>query len=266
MKDVENILSNNVFINKEYINKNLETISSDLNNNGEFSYIMNEHGYRSNSFRHKTNYNILTLGCSWTMGVGVDNDYIWPTIINNKIAEYKNVNSSIFNYGMYGVSTSFVAKNFYKIIESYLKPDLVLIMWPGFSRRDYIKEDGTFKKIGGFRLAHERDIVWKNDEDDIHFVQLRNDYQDLMEFWNSYKFVEVVSRLHNIKVYHTIVGYYYDIFKQLKVYLDDTINYNTFFMPDNCYKNDFKGRDNHHPGKEWHINFANEFFNFLKIN
>lgn len=264
MKDFENILSDEVIINKKYVNKKLSIISSDFDDDGSIVYEMNEHGYRSKSFKDKTEYNILTLGCSWTMGIGVDNDLIWPSLISNRIAENKKLNVSLFNYGMYGVSTSFVSKNYYKIITNYLKPDLVLIMWPGFSRRDYIKEDGSFRKIGGFRMAHDKDVVWKNNEEDILFIQLRNDYQDLMEFWNSYKLIESVSKLYNIKTYHTIAGYYYEIFVSLKKYLNNIIDFDCFFDPYQCYKNDNKARDKYHPGEKWHENFSNNFYEFLK--
>jgi hypothetical protein len=179
--------------------------------------------------------------------------------IQNKI----NKKISLFNYGTYGVSTSFTAKNFYKIVTSEIKPDLVLIMWPGFSRRDYLKDNGVFKKVGGFRLAHERDVIWKNEEEDRLFVELRNDYQDLMEFWEAYKLIEITAKLHNINVIHTISGYYYDIFKELKPHLKNTIDYNTFFEPLDCYQTDFAARDNHHPGEKWHLEFSKKFFIFV---
>jgi len=262
-KDYELILSDNVFINKNYVNKELLTIASDTKDDGSILYKMNEHGYRSNSFKDKSEYNILTLGCSWTMGVGVRNEAIWPTLVKEKIQNKLQKKVSLFNYGTYGVSTSFTAKNFYKIATSEVKSDLVLIMWPGFSRRDYLKDTGVFKKIGGFRLAHERDVIWKNEEEDKLFVELRNDYQDLMVFWESYKLVEITAKLYNIQVIHTIAGYYYDIFKELKPHLKDTIDYNIFFEPTDCYQTDFNGRDNHHPGEKWHLDFSNKFFNFI---
>jgi hypothetical protein len=137
-------------------------------------------------------------------------------------------------------------------------------MWPGLSRRDYLKEDGTFKKVGGFRVAKSNDIVWKNDDEDVLFIQLRNDYQDLMIFWEAYTFVETMAKLHNIKVYHTIAGYYYNVFKELKPHLNSTINYDTFFEPTDCYKNDLMGRDLEHPGENWHTQFANSFYEFVK--
>jgi hypothetical protein len=255
----ENILSNDVIINSNYINKSLTTIATDLNDDGSIVYNMNEHGYRSNSLTSKTDYNILTLGCSWTMGVGVKNELIWPTILSNKIGI-----GSLFYYGNYRISTSYIAKTFHKFVSSQFTPNVVFIMWPGFSRRDYLKEDGTFKKVGGFRAAKSNDIVWKNDDEDVLFIQLRNDYQDLMIFWETYTFVETIAKLHNIKVYHTIAGYYYNVFKELKPHLNSTINYDTFFEPTDCYKNDLMGRDLEHPGENWHTQFANSFYEFVK--
>lgn len=256
--DYEQILSDNIFVFNNYKNKKLKTLATDLYDDDTIIYDMNEHGYRSISMDEKSNYNLLTLGCSWTMGIGVDNENIWPNIIGKKL------NAKTFNYGMYGTSTSFVAKTLYKFISSQFTPDLVLIMWPGFSRRDYIREDGSFKKIGGFRPAKENDIVWKNQSEDLAFLEIRNDYQDLMIFWEAYNFVETIAKLYNIKIYHTISGYYYDVFKTLKANLNYTINYDTFFEPIYCYKNDYTARDKEHPGKQWHINFSNEFYDFLK--
>lgn len=262
-KDSDSILSNDIFINKNYVNRELLTIASDTKDDGSILYKMNEHGYRSIPLREKSEYNILTLGCSWTMGVGVRDEMIWPNLVGTDICKTIKKDISLFNYGTYGVSTSYVAKTFYKFVTSQFAPDLCLIMWPGFSRRDYMKENGTFKKVGGFRLAHEKDVIWKNDREDELFVELRNDYQDLMVFWEAYKLVEITAKLHNIKVIHTIGGYYYAIFKELQPQLKNTIDYTTFFEPTDCYQSDFKARDNHHPSENWHLEFSKKFSNFI---
>jgi hypothetical protein len=255
MINLNNIISDDLIINQNYSNKELYKLATD--ESGIIKYSMNEHGYRSNSTKEKSEYNVLALGCSWTMGIGVENEHIWPNIVS------KNIGTN-FNYAMYGVSTSFVAKTFHKFVVSQFSPNVCLIMWPGFSRRDYINSDGEFRKIGGFRLANNQDVVWKNTNEDILFLELRNDYQDLMIFWEAYTLVETIAKLYNIKVYHTIAGYYYDVFSKLEKYLLNTIDYDRFFIPKNCYKNDLKGEDNQHPGKDWHINFGNEFYEFIK--
>ena len=254
---VDNILSSNIILNHKYINKELYTMASDNSNN--IKYKMNEHGYRSSSPINYSEYNVLTLGCSWTMGIGVENEFIWPTLVHNKINK-----GALFNYGMYGVSTSFISKTLFKFVSSQFIPNLVLIMWPGFSRRDYLTDTGQYRKIGGFRKAHKKDPVWKNNEEDLLFLQLQNDNQDLMKFWEAYNFVEIISRLYGIKIFHTVTGYYYDVFSELKTNLDYTINYDRFFDPVDCYKNDKQAQDNEHPGQNWHQTFAEHFYKFIE--
>jgi hypothetical protein len=253
---LKTVLSNEIITYPQYVNKTLNTLASD--NSGHIAYEMNKYGYRtSKDAEIASQYNVLALGCSWTMGIGVDNDLIWPTLMGNKLGK-------VYNYGMYGASVSFVAKTLFKFVSSELIPDIVLIMWPGFSRRDYITEAGEFRKIGGFRAATNEDPVWRNNEEDLLFLQLRNDNQDLMEFWEAYNFVETVSKLYNIKVFHTVAGYYYEIYKNLKPKLENTINYRRFYEPRDCYQNDHKAADKQHPGKAWHENFANGFYSFIK--
>jgi hypothetical protein len=256
MNSVSNILSNNIITYPQYVGKTLNTLASD--SSGLITYEMNEYGYRaSKTVKEVPQYNVLTLGCSWTMGIGVDNNLIWPSLMGDKLGR-------VHNYGMYGVSVSFIAKTFYKFLNSIKTPDIALIMWPGFSRRDYITEIGEFRKIGGFRRATNQDPVWRNNEEDLLFLQLRNDNQDLMEFWEAYQFVETLSRLYRIKTFHTVAGYYYEVFKQLEPKLKQTLNYSSFFDPATHYKNDLKGADREHPGPEWHKNFAEEFYTFIK--
>ena len=257
MNVVNNILSSNIILNHKYINKELYTMASD--NSNTIKYKMNEHGYRSQPITIHSDYNILTLGCSWTMGVGVENEFIWPNLVHNKINK-----GTLFNYGMYGISTSFISKTLFKFVSSQFTPNLVLIMWPGFSRRDYLTDTGQYRKIGGFRKAHDKDPVWKNNEEDLLFMQLRNDNQDLMEFWEAYNFVETISQLYGIKTFHTVAGYYYGIYEILKPNLETTINFSTFHEPRNCYQNDYKAADKQHPGEAWHKNFADEFYGFIK--
>lgn len=87
MKSLNNILSNDIITYPQYANKTLSALASD--NSGLITYEMNEHGYRASKlFKTVPQYNVLTLGCSWTMGIGVDNDLIWPTLMGDKLGEF----------------------------------------------------------------------------------------------------------------------------------------------------------------------------------
>jgi hypothetical protein len=46
--------------------------------------------------------------------------------------------------------------------------------------------------------------------------------------------------------------------------LENTINYRTFYEPEDCYQNDHKATDNQHPGDAWHKAFADGFYGFIK--
>ena len=127
--------------------------------------------------------------------------------------------------------------------------------------------------VGGFDRVYEINRNFRNEGIStrhnpeftmLEFYQAYADYQDLMIFWEAYTLVETIAKLYDIKVYHTIAGYYYDVFKELQPYLKFTINPNTFFEPNDCYKNDALARDCEHPGKNWHIQFANSFYKFVK--
>lgn len=250
-------LSNKIITFPNYKNKVLYNLSTDKSNKVE--YRMNEHGYRSESLKKKGKLNILTLGCSWTMGIGVDNDKIWPSLIQKKYED-----SVVCNYGMYGTSTEFLAKQYCRIIESGYEPDIVLILWPGLSRRDYLDEEGRHIKLFGWRTAYHQDPVSKGRPDiDLAFVTLQNDYQDLNVFWSSYKFVKSITP-KNTKVFHSIAGYYYEIFDKNFEYIKEFIDLNNFFIPSDCYQNDKGAIDGSHPSGEWHKLFSDNFYNFIE--
>ena len=249
-------LSNDIITFPSYKDKVLQEMATDTT--GLIEYRMNEHGYRSNSLTQSGGRKILTLGCSWTMGVGVDNDKIWPTLIGNSYH-----NSVVCNYGMYGTSCEFIAEQYYKILHSGYRPDVVLVLWPGFSRRDYITDKGNHKKICGWRRAYEPfDPVFENTDVDLAFLTLQNDYQDINQFWSSYKFLEETTP-SNVLLYHSIAGYYFDIFKQHFSIIEKFIDINRFFIPNDCYVNDMKAADGSHPGSDWHKNFTNNFLDFI---
>ena len=121
-------LSNDIITFPSYKDKVLQEMATDTT--GLIEYRMNEHGYRSNSLTQSGGRKILTLGCSWTMGVGVDNDKIWPTLIGNSYH-----NSVVCNYGMYGTSCEFIAKQYYKILHSGYRPDVVLVFGDDISSK-----------------------------------------------------------------------------------------------------------------------------------
>ena len=80
-------LSDNLITFPQYVNQNIDKMATDKS--GNINYKMNEHGFRSTSITESSNFNILTLGCSWTIGLGVEQEkYQHLFKINLKIQHF----------------------------------------------------------------------------------------------------------------------------------------------------------------------------------
>lgn len=97
--------------------------------NAEFttSYIANNEGLRDSNFDTlKNKYRIITIGDSFTEGIGATNDSTWQKQLNKKINENGNVLTEIYNAGILG-SDPILENILLKTRLLKYKPDLVLL-------------------------------------------------------------------------------------------------------------------------------------------
>ena len=114
-------------------NKIFKTSGSD--NTGLCTYTYNELGFRGDSIK-KEGFKVMSLGCSITEGVGVNDNETWPAQFCSHMENAVN-----FNFGTGGRSNDFICRclmSYYDLI----KPDLVLIMYTFPHRREIYTEDG----------------------------------------------------------------------------------------------------------------------------
>jgi hypothetical protein len=118
---------------KDRINKTFNGSGSD--NTNKCNYTYNELGFRGDSV-HKEGFKILSIGCSLTEGVGVNDNETWPHLFSKLIP-----NSVDLNFGFGGRSNDYISRcllTYYDII----KPDLVLIMYTFTHRKEFYTENG----------------------------------------------------------------------------------------------------------------------------
>jgi hypothetical protein len=99
------------------------------------TYTYNELGFRGDSIK-MDGFKIMSLGCSHTEGVGVNDDETWPARFTKLVPNGVNM-----NFGTGGRSGDFVVRcllSYYNLI----KPDLVLIFYPDISRKDIYTIEG----------------------------------------------------------------------------------------------------------------------------
>jgi hypothetical protein len=98
-----------------------------------------------------TTSNSIAFGCSHTWGVGVEPDEAWPYHLGAK------------NCGIGGASANLVTRIAKRIIEKE-KPETVFVLWPDWSRFEYINN------INGF--YHQS---LPTDTNRIYFMEFHND-------------------------------------------------------------------------------------------
>jgi len=116
--------------------KTVEWIDTDIpsnkQDNRQVFYTFNDYGFRSDEFLNNSEINILTNGCSITVGVGVDQQHAWPFVLK-KLIEQTGTTVSIWNLALSGASSDYVVRSTYKVID-ILNPNFVFVHWPPATR------------------------------------------------------------------------------------------------------------------------------------
>lgn len=100
---------------------------------GAITYSINSNGFRSEEFDTKVP-SIVTLGCSYSIGIGLPIESIWPSLVGQAL------DLTVYNLSWGGASadTCFMLGNYWI---PRLKPQLVVMCAPPKHRFDLITED-----------------------------------------------------------------------------------------------------------------------------
>lgn len=96
-----------------------------------FEYKLNRNFFRCNHFEDKPS--VVSLGCSYTYGVGLPHEYIWPTLLSN------HLNLESYNLGCPGRSVALSAVYFMENFERYFKNcEVVAALLPPANRVELV--------------------------------------------------------------------------------------------------------------------------------
>lgn len=99
------------------------------------NYSFNSHNFRSKEFHENTN--IVALGCSHTLGVGVPEDLIWPSFVKDLTGI-----DDVVNLGKTGASIAEQVRYLTIYIRTYGVPKIVLCNFPEILRYQHVTESG----------------------------------------------------------------------------------------------------------------------------
>ncbi len=161
--------------------KSYTTSGSD--NSGSCVYTYNELGFRGDSVSKK-GFRIMSLGCSNTEGVGINDNQTWPYQFSNLVPNGVN-----FNFGTGGRSNDFISRcllSYYDII----KPDLVLVMYTSPLRREIYTEDGgiePFMPTVSWGFLEETE---EGRETQKRLTAIQNDVEDYMNWYKNHLLIK----------------------------------------------------------------------------
>jgi hypothetical protein len=230
---------------KDRINQTYTTSGSD--NTGFCNYTYNELGFRSDSIK-KEGFKVMSLGCSITEGVGVNNSETWPAQFCNHIE-----NSVNFNFGTGGRSNDFICRclmSYYDLI----KPDLVLIMYTSPQRREIYTKDNNIEPFipttswGYLKDKEEGKLIQSN------LTSLQNNNEDFVNWYKNHLLIKLF--LESKKCNWLWNGW-----------MEIPIEFKEFNRFDGNYKNFLdKGADGIHPGPKHNKSYGINLFNHIYLN
>ena len=126
---------------------------------GAITYNINSHGFRSNEFRPGER-NIVALGCSYTIGIGLPLKDLWPTLVGDALG------LTAYNLAWGGVGSD----TCYRLAEYWLpklRPELIVMLAPPRSRIELLTIDTNiqaevFLPASESCIFSDKDIFLKN--------------------------------------------------------------------------------------------------------
>jgi hypothetical protein len=229
----------------ERINKQYKTSGSD--NTGLCTYTYNELGFRGDSV-HKTGLKIMSIGCSNTEGVGVNDDETWPHQFSKLIP-----NGVDMNFGCGGRSNDYISRcllSYYDLI----KPDLVLIMYTLPQRREVYTKDNNIEPFmpteawGYLKDEEEGKLIQSN------LTSLQNNNEDFVNWYKNHLLIKLF--LESKKCNWLWNGW-----------MEIPMKFKEFNRFDGNYKNFLdKGVDGIHSGPKHNQSYAIDLFNHIYLN
>ena len=226
--------------------KTYKTSGSD--NTGLCTYTYNELGFRGDSVK-KEGFKVMSIGCSITEGVGVNDNETWSHQLCKLIP-----NGVDLNFGCGGRSNDYITRclmTYYDVI----KPDLILIMYSSPLRREIYTKDGgiePFMPTASWGYLKETDDGVKTQE---YLTYLQNENAD---FINWYKNHLLIKYFLETKKCNWLWNGHFEIPK----------NYSEFNRFDGNFHRPYLdcGVDGGHPGHRHNHQYGKVLYNYIYKN
>lgn len=226
-------------------NNSFNTCGSD--NTGLCEYTYNNLGFRGDS-THKNGFKVMSIGCSLTEGVGVNDNETWSSQFS-KLLE----NGVDFNLGVSGRSNDYICRSLITFYE-LLKPDLVLIMYTSPIRREIYTENGGIEPFIPAQSWGYMEETEDGKKIQNYLTELQNDNEDFINWYKNHQLIRLFLESKRCN------WLWNGNFGAPKDYME----FNRFDGEYGTYID--KGTDGGHPGPKHNKEYAQKLYEFIVKN
>lgn len=205
--------------------------------NHEISYRYNSRGFRDDEWPTENLQDcIWCIGDSFTVGIGVPYDHIWPQILQKKLQK------RTINISLDGASNNWIARHACNIIKE-IKPKYLVIHWSYLHRRELSLTEVAYPYNSYVETDFDIEIARR-----IHILDNQDNLDDIKNLQDC---IEKVSCQQDSSILHSFIPKFYrvhNIYRELNFYNQK------FCKPFYCL--DY-GRDLHHYGYKTATKFVN---------
>jgi len=213
------------------------------------TYTYNDLGYRGDSM-HKQGFRVMSIGCSITEGVGVQDNETWPNQFTKSIP-----NGVDLNFGSGGRSNDYI----FRCLLSYydlVKPDLVLIKYTSPERREvYTKNHGVKPFIPTLNWGYLKETEDGRKIQDCLF-NLQNESEDFVNWYKNHILIKLFLEL-----------------KKCNWVWNGSFNIPKYYEEFNRFDGQYMNRpfldlgvDDFHPGPNHNKEYSIKLLNHIQIN
>jgi len=273
MQGPEHYLCENEYLHTTFMNGRVEPGEGSY-----FQYRINKNSFRSDHFNilNNENLNILVAGCSYTFGEGLPEEYIWPTLLKNKIQKNSNKKVQMYNLGFMGNSHINIISLVKSFIVEYGKPDYLFVCFPDFTRDViYDKYENRYKNVITLKryienkqhykseFEYVKNFVYENNIyriiNLIHLLEMLCEFAGIKLIWSAWNNPDAeIYRQSKFKNFLEIDGFMYPIIDENLPNGEEAIRLADLENTNNWpyWK---KARDMNHPGSRW-TNYLSDMF------
>jgi hypothetical protein len=154
---------------------------------GDIDYRLNSLRYRCAEFDTQADIRMISIGCSYTFGVGLPQDALYHELFAERLRTELKASVVNWNLGSGAVSNNYIARLLHLSVP-ILRPHVILIFFTHIARREYVTLDNRVLKYHP-NLGDVHPIFA-----DIarHFQALSSKYNDQLDFYRDYKSIQAL--------------------------------------------------------------------------